>query len=143
MNDERASFWGYFQPAWRGLLSALATLVVVLGLWQLNYFVQTRLALTNQYFVSRPTSDKVVIVAIDEKTIAELGLQTTWSRAIYGDLVERLLGAGVRVVGFDILFDQQREGDGQQGCGQLHAARGRRARGADCFGHALRRGANA
>ncbi|MFZ4827637.1 MAG: CHASE2 domain-containing protein [Phototrophicaceae bacterium] len=111
MNDERASFWGYFQPAWRGLLIGLATLVVVLVLWQLNYFVQARLALTNQYFVSRPTSEKVVIVAIDEKTIAELGLQTTWSRAIYADLVQQLLGAGVRVIGFDILFDQPREGD--------------------------------
>ena len=45
-----------------------------------------------------------LIVAIDEPSFAELGLQWPWPRDIHGRLVEALRAAGARVIGLDIIF---------------------------------------
>ena len=51
------------------------------------------------------TSGVVVIVAIDEASLAELG-RWPWPRARLATLVDRLTEGGARAIGFDILFDQ-------------------------------------
>src|SRR3989304_1788323 len=48
-------------------------------------------------------SPQVVIVAIDEKSIARLG-PPAWPRSEYVPLIERLASAGARVIGFDFTF---------------------------------------
>jgi len=48
-------------------------------------------------------SGQVVIVAIDEKSIARFG-PPAWPRSEYVPLVERLAGAGAAVIGFDMTF---------------------------------------
>lgn len=48
--------------------------------------------------------DGPLIVAIDEPSFAELGLQWPWPRDIHGRLVEALRAAGARVIGLDIIF---------------------------------------
>ena len=50
-------------------------------------------------------SDRVVIVAIDEPSLARLG-RWPWPRARLAELIERLDSAGVRAIGFDIVLDQ-------------------------------------
>ncbi|MEB3196077.1 MAG: adenylate/guanylate cyclase domain-containing protein [Candidatus Sericytochromatia bacterium] len=52
-----------------------------------------------------PQPEHVVVVAIDEASLAELG---SWpvDRAIWGQLLDGLFGAGARVVGLDIAFVQ-------------------------------------
>jgi len=50
----------------------------------------------------RPTP-QVAIVAVDEKSIARLG-PPAWPRNEYVALIERLSGAGARVIGFDFTF---------------------------------------
>ncbi|MFC4525160.1 CHASE2 domain-containing protein [Dyella halodurans] len=50
---------------------------------------------------SYPTSDKVMIVAIDPQSLATLG-NWPWPRAIHAKLIERLSQAGVRGIGVDI-----------------------------------------
>ena len=49
-------------------------------------------------------ADGPLIVAIDEPSFAELGLQWPWPRDIHGRLVEALRDAGARAIGLDIIF---------------------------------------
>src|SRR5215468_568950 len=50
-------------------------------------------------------SDQIVIVAIDETSLARLG-RWPWPRARLAELIERLDAAGVAAIGFDVVFDQ-------------------------------------
>ncbi|RMG78441.1 MAG: CHASE2 domain-containing protein, partial [Chloroflexi bacterium] len=83
----------------------------VLLLWVSGAFAQLRLRLSNIYFVPSEVSDTIVIIAIDDASIAEYGRFAEWPRSIYADLLDRLSAAGARVVAFDMLFDQPAEGD--------------------------------
>lgn len=47
----------------------------------------------------------VAIVAIDDKSIAELG-RFPWSRQVFADLIDRLTAAGVRGIAVDVLFPE-------------------------------------
>ena len=47
----------------------------------------------------------IVIVAIDEPSFQELGLQWPWPRSIHAALVRALHDAGARTIVFDIVFD--------------------------------------
>jgi len=51
----------------------------------------------------REPSERVVIVAIDEQSLAALG-QWAWPRSIHARLVRRLTDAGARSIAFDIAF---------------------------------------
>lgn len=52
------------------------------------------------------TTGKVVIVDIDEKSLAALG-QWPWSRDVVAKLVDQVRIAGARVIGFDIVFAEE------------------------------------
>ena len=55
---------------------------------------------------ARPSpTGHVSIVAIDEKSIAEIG-QWPWSRDVVAELVERLRDLGARVIAFDIILSE-------------------------------------
>jgi adenylate cyclase len=49
--------------------------------------------------------DEVAIVAIDEKSLKEVG-RWPWSRAILGELVSILKGYGAKAIGFDVVFSE-------------------------------------
>jgi adenylate cyclase len=48
--------------------------------------------------------DGPVIVAIDEPSMAEIGSQWPWPRALHARLIEALRGAGAKAIGIDIIF---------------------------------------
>lgn len=52
------------------------------------------------------TSGDIVIVDIDEKSLAELG-QWPWERNVVADLLYKLTEAGAGIIGFDIVFPEQ------------------------------------
>jgi CHASE2 domain-containing sensor protein len=52
----------------------------------------------------RQASGAIVIVAIDEASLAQIG-PWPWRRRVHADLVDALTRAGVRQIAFDILFD--------------------------------------
>lgn len=54
----------------------------------------------------RPAPDNIVLVAIDESSFAELGLQWPWPRGLHARLVESLKKAGAAVIAFDVLFPE-------------------------------------
>jgi CHASE2 domain-containing sensor protein len=52
---------------------------------------------------SRPTSERIVIIDVDERSLASVG-QWPWRRDVIGTLVERLREFGAAVVALDIVF---------------------------------------
>jgi CHASE2 domain-containing sensor protein len=56
----------------------------------------------------RPTSGRVVIVGIDERSVEAEGLWP-WSRAKMARLVDRLAAGGVSAVGFDVIWSEEDE----------------------------------
>jgi adenylate cyclase len=53
-----------------------------------------------------PAPENIVLVAIDEASFAELGLQWPWPRSLHGRLAISLSKAGAAAIGFDILFPE-------------------------------------
>ncbi len=49
-------------------------------------------------------ADGPVIVAIDEPSLAEVGLQWPWPRDLHAQLIEALRKAGAKAIGLDIIF---------------------------------------
>jgi CHASE2 domain-containing sensor protein/signal transduction histidine kinase len=56
-----------------------------------------------QRMIPREASDDILIVAIDNHSLRELG-RWPWRRELHADLMGKLTEAGVRAVGYDILF---------------------------------------
>lgn len=50
--------------------------------------------------------DKIVIVAIDEKSLEQLGRFSSWPRSYHAELINTLAEAGARVIVFDVLFSE-------------------------------------
>jgi adenylate cyclase len=48
--------------------------------------------------------DGPIVVAIDEPSLAEIGIQWPWPRSLHGRLVESLRKAGAKVIALDIIF---------------------------------------
>lgn len=57
---------------------------------------------------TRPASQDIVVILIDEASIAKLG-RWPWPRAYHGKLVRRLADAGAKAVAFDVLFTEKDE----------------------------------
>jgi adenylate cyclase len=106
------------QPAnrfglWSGLMvAAISVSFSASGAWELleqqsyNQLHQAKRAL-----VGTPTWDeRVVVVAIDEASVARLG-RFPWTRDRYADLLNQLQSAQPAVVTFDILFPEPTEQD--------------------------------
>ena len=92
-------------PSW--LLLVLLALLVGLRLADWRPFALARNNLFDLYQTAAPvppSSDKVVVVDIDEASLTALG-QWPWSRAVVAALTRRLTEAGA-IVGFDIVFPE-------------------------------------
>jgi len=53
-------------------------------------------------------SSQIAIVAIDERSIKELG-RWPWSRSVFAGMVDRLSECGARIIGFDLVFNDPEE----------------------------------
>lgn len=83
----------------------VATLAVILhqGDWLWRW---DRVFYDNQLrFWSRPAPEDIVIVAIDEQSLRELG-GWPWDRLVHARLIEILHQAGAKTIGFDVIFSE-------------------------------------
>ena len=93
---------------WKALAGALALLFLaqVLGLtdrfdrWMTDAHWQWKAARTS----GAPFPPDIVVVGIDDRSVAKLGRLRYWSRAQYGQLIDRLRLA--KAVGVDVLFTE-------------------------------------
>ncbi len=58
----------------------------------------------------RPPADDIVIVAIDEESLARIG-RWPWRRGVHATLIERLTEAGTRAVGMDVILAEPARDD--------------------------------
>lgn len=58
----------------------------------------------------RPAPDDIVIVAIDQQSLDQIG-RWPWRRAVHATLLDRLTDAGVKGVAFDILLTEPDRAD--------------------------------
>ena len=106
------------------LALGLLTLLLVGGDWlwrwdQLLYDVHLR-------YWTTPPPDDVVIVAVDETSLRDLG-RWPWPRRTHAQLIDRLSAAGVRAIGLDVIFAEPDRGDpeGDRALARAIAANGR------------------
>jgi signal transduction histidine kinase/CHASE2 domain-containing sensor protein len=91
---------------WIGLMCAiLLILMQALGLLS-----QARLSINNIYYNALPTSDNIVLIAIDDTSLNAYGrAPNEWSRTVYADLIAQTEGA--RIIAFDLIFSETQAGD--------------------------------
>lgn len=84
------------------LVAALVSLVSLTGSWSL---VDLR-AYDYLSILGRPSlpEDGPVIVAVDEPSMAEIGSQWPWPRALHARLIQALRAAGARAIALDVIF---------------------------------------
>jgi len=87
------------------LVAAVLVAVGVFALQEVGYFSVYNLQLQDQLMDTRPPSDEIVIVAIDDASIQEIGIWP-WPRSIHADLIEKLSAAGAKTIGMDITFSE-------------------------------------
>jgi len=88
---------------WAGLLAALLAVTFassVSGLWW-----RTDLSLYDAALPGGPAPDDIVIVAVDDASIAALG-RWPWRRDVHAALLDRLRASGAKAVALDFLFTE-------------------------------------
>lgn len=58
------------------------------------------------YLVTKPPSKNILVVAIDEKSIADIG-RWPWSRDIMAELITRISEGRAKVIGLDVMFSER------------------------------------
>jgi adenylate cyclase len=99
----------------------ITTMVVVLYRAQPPFIYQLELMFQNAHFQWRgpmPPGPEVVIAAIDEKSIDEMG-RWPWPRKNLTRLVEKLVERQAKVIGFDMVFSSPDESSGIESLKEL------------------------
>jgi adenylate cyclase len=102
MNGVRLTAFGV------SLLSTLIVLLLYVGTSQSTLLRNLEAKALDLRFHLRgpqPSGTPIILVAIDDRSIAELG-RWPWSRSRFAEIVQRLHAAGARVVAFDLLFSE-------------------------------------
>jgi CHASE2 domain-containing sensor protein/signal transduction histidine kinase len=94
------------QPLLRQWLVLLASLSagILVAVWS-GWLWRADLALYDAGLAYGPAPDDIVIVAVDDASLAQVGAWP-WRRAIHAALLERLRSAGVRAVALDFVFTE-------------------------------------
>jgi adenylate cyclase len=74
-------------------------------------FASIQLWLSDQLFLPTSPSPNVVIVAIDDESLAQYGKWSEWPRSLHAQAIENLNQARAMVIGFDVLFADQSADD--------------------------------
>ncbi|MGA7178552.1 MAG: CHASE2 domain-containing protein [Thiobacillaceae bacterium] len=82
------------------ILAGVALLATLTGIFSR---VDNLLYDLGQRLHTKPAPAQIVIVAIDEESLSQLG-RWPWSRRIHASLVDKLREEGARVIGLDIIF---------------------------------------
>jgi len=86
------------------IVGGVVAILLAAGL-RANLLVGVRTRLNDLTYSPRATTGMVVIVAVDDASLAAFGRSPgEWDRVVYADLVRRLDEAGARVITFDIAF---------------------------------------
>ncbi|MCG3205024.1 MAG: hypothetical protein KCHDKBKB_01741 [Elusimicrobia bacterium] len=97
--------------SFRGFAICLFVTLLVLALYAFNGLDSLELKSVDFRFQkrgSRPVNKDIVVVAIDEQSIAQLG-RWPWPRSYHAKVIDELKAAGAKSVAFDVLFTEKDE----------------------------------
>lgn len=94
------SFYGF------NLFITLLLFIITL----IPFFNQINQLFTDQLHGKIPARQEIVIVAIDDKSLQEIGAWP-WDRTNFAKVIKNISDAGARVTGIDVLFLEKRSGD--------------------------------
>src|SRR5262245_11177018 len=93
------------QREWWTVVAALALLALVVGAGNLTWRLDQTLFDAGLSLTRRDPAPDIVIVAIDDESLAAIG-RWPWPRSVHATLLEKLAGAGTRAIGFDLLLTE-------------------------------------
>ncbi|MFT4242849.1 MAG: CHASE2 domain-containing protein [Acidovorax sp.] len=96
---QRRLEWGILAAA---LLGLVGWLITSSSLDRVNHLVQD----AGLRLVSRPANPDIVIIAIDDPSIAAIG-RWPWRRALHAELISRVTAQAPRAIGVDVLFSEE------------------------------------
>jgi adenylate cyclase len=103
-----------FSSRQRRQLTNMAMIVIVWALFFGLGFTKSWGELENKEFdfltvftSSGKSSLPITIVAIDESSFSDMGIQWPWPRSLHARLIERLSKAGAAVIAFDLVFSER------------------------------------
>jgi CHASE2 domain-containing sensor protein len=97
--------WAQRRKHWLLLTCGLLALVAVMTLNQPLPRVDRMLQDSARAVIAHPATDQIVIVAIDDKTLAAIG-RFPWRRGLHAELLRRISAQGPRCIGLDILMSE-------------------------------------
>ena len=97
--QQRRLEWSLLAAALLGLVAWLSTAD---SLSRMNHLVQD----AGLRLLSRPAHPDIVIVAIDDPSIAAIG-RWPWRRALHAELIARVSAQQPRAIGMDVLFNEE------------------------------------
>ena len=89
------------------LIMVAAMLLLALGLGSQNGLGRLDQTLYDKFVSSngRPARDDIIIIAIDDFSLAQLG-RWPWRRSLHAELIDRLSQAHPRVIGMDVILSE-------------------------------------
>ena len=100
--EKERQCWKFIPPLVLLVLGLVLSLTQGLERW--DRFVYDYLSIS----VSRPPSDHIVIIAIEEESLATYG-HRPWPRSVHADLIDKLSLGGAKAIGFDIVIAEPDE----------------------------------
>ncbi|HET7236410.1 MAG TPA: CHASE2 domain-containing protein [Actinomycetota bacterium] len=107
MRQGRHSAW--FKPLVSLVIAGTITLASAAGL-AADVFFGTQLRLSDALFPGVQADDRIVVVAIDDESVARVG-RWPWSRAEHAKLVDAMAADGATLIGYDVTFGSPSEDD--------------------------------
>src|SRR5262245_48247837 len=108
MSRARRSPW--FKPVVAIAITVGITAAAWAGL-SANVFFATQLRLSDALFPGTEADGRIVIVAIDDESVAKVG-QWPWERDVHAELIDRLMADGASLIGYDVTFGSPSSGAG-------------------------------
>ncbi len=101
----KSGYWQKAIPARKYFTLTAFTIAAALGLLWSGWLVKLDYLVYDSYMgaLQRPASRQIVIVSIDDRSLAELG-RWPWSRARHAQLIDALTDAGARAIALDLIL---------------------------------------
>ncbi len=113
MSFKTLSVHKYFSPGVGAALAVLSGLLLLktrLGIGWENASYDSLFRFVSRPMTSKPMTNKVAIVYLDDSSGQDLGqTRTNWSRALHAELLNKLTAGGCPLIVFDVFFRKARD----------------------------------
>ncbi len=91
--------------SWLPIATGVGVGVIAATLYAFGGFGYWSARVSDRLFLPRPVSPSIMLVSIDDASIAQLG-RWPWDRKIHAQIINKLTEGGAKVVGYDVNFPE-------------------------------------